>query len=231
MGYILGFNLSKFLLMNFTKPFLVLFGTIFFIFYSEAQTGRVGIGTSNPQYDLHVIGSSNSDIVEFYNSSTNAGADVIRTKINRTTPSSGQYYVRCVDGTNSTDGGVRADGSGGIYFAVTSDRRLKMNIRNFSGALEKLYKIQPRQYEMIEAPGIIQYGFIAQELNKIYPIAVIGDENSELEVDPMMVDYSKLTPLLAGATKELHEIVKKQQVEIDHLKEELIAIRKLLENK
>lgn len=197
--------------------------------YIVVKTAGVGINTTTPGYALHVVGNSSSDIAEFYNSSTNSGADVIRAKINQATPATLQYFVRCVDGTGGTDGGVRADGSGGVQFYTTSDRRLKMNIRDFSGALALLEKIQPRQYEMKQAPDITNIGFIAQELNRIYPTAVAGDEDSDVNVEPMMVDYSKLTPLLAGATKELHQKVKEQQSEIDHLHNELAAIKKLLE--
>jgi|GEM_PF-6028956 len=191
----------------------------------------IGINTTSPGYDLHFVGNSTGDIAELYNSNTGTNADVLRTKVNKTTPTNAQYFVRCVDGGNGSDGGVRASGSGGVTFVTTSDRRLKTNIVDFSGALGLLDQIQPREYEFKKLPNVKRYGFIAQELKAVYPIAVVGDENSDPEVEPMMIDYSRLTPLLAGATKELHQKVKDQQREIDALKRQLKEIKRLIEVK
>ncbi|NNC84652.1 MAG: hypothetical protein HKN75_01140 [Bacteroidia bacterium] len=176
-------------------------------------SGDVGIGTTSPVFGLHYIGDGVGDIAEFYNSNTGTNADVLRLKINQATPTLLQYYVRCVDGVGATDGGVRADGAGGVNFATTSDRRLKTNIVDFKGALEILDKVQARQYEFKARPGTKKYGFVAQELQEVYPMAVVGSPDSEIE-EPMMIDYSLLTPLLAAAVKE-------QQAQIEELEEEV----------
>lgn len=193
------------------------------------DNGGIGLNTTTPAYDLQFVGNNGGDIAEFYNSNTASSADVLRTKVNRVTPGAGQYYVRCVDGSGGTDGGVVASGAGGVVFATASDRRLKMNIKDFSGALELLNQTQPRQYEFRSLPGIKHYGFIAQELKSVYPIAVVGEENSNPEIEPMMIDYSMLTPLLAGATKEMYQKIKNQQIEINELQKQLEEIKRLLE--
>ena len=59
-------------------------------------------------------------------------------------------------------------------------------------------------------------------------MAVMGSADSDLNEEPMMIDYSKLTPLLAGATKELHKKVKLQKAEIDDLKAQVKAIQQTL---
>jgi len=191
----------------------------------------IGINTAAPLYDLHFIGNNSNDIAEFYNSNTGTNADVLRAKVNKATPGLSQYFYRCVDGGGGSEGGVRADGSGGILFTSISDRRLKTNIHDFTDALSLLNDIQPRVYEFKNHPNVKHFGFIAQELMAVYPIAVVGDENSDPEIEPMMIDYSRLTPLLAGATKELHQKVKDQQLEIDELKRQLEEIKRLIEAK
>ena len=79
---------------------------------------------------------------------------------------------------------------------------------------------------MIQAPGKKTYGFIAQELYKVYPMAVALPEE---KADIYMVDYAALTPLLVGATNELHELVKLQKKEINILKDQIDELKKMLE--
>ena len=71
-----------------------------------------------------------------------------------------------------------------------------MNIKEYTNALNVLSSIGIKKYERIANPGIEEIGVIAQELQKVYPQAVSGSPDSDVKTDPMMVDYSKLTPLL-----------------------------------
>ena len=58
-----------------------------------------------------------------------------------------------------------------------------------------------------------QVGFIAQEMEKIYPQVVVTDKDGYKEID-----YSKLTPILVEAIKE-------QQKMIDGLKAEVLGLK------
>ena len=46
-------------------------------------------------------------------------------------------------------------------------------------------------------------GFSAQEIAKLIPSITSGDPNDDPQKKPMGVDYSKLTPLLVQAVKDL----------------------------
>ena len=147
--------------------------------------------------------------------------------INNSVPSTSAFWVGCYNNT-SVISGIRGDGlgSGGIY--TTSDRRLKQNISDFTNTLDIISRLQPRQYEYKTA-GIRTYGFIAQELNEVFPTAVVGSPDGDVTTDPMMVDYGKLTPLLTGGIKELHELVKKQSSDIEALKRQLEEQKALID--
>ncbi|MCB9249928.1 MAG: tail fiber domain-containing protein [Ignavibacteriales bacterium] len=83
----------------------------------------------------------------------------------------------------------------------------------------------------IANPGIEEIGVIAQELQKVYPQAVSGSPNSDVNTDPMMVDYSKLTPLLVKGMQEQQEKISSQNVRIKELEERLAKLESLLDGK
>ena len=75
-------------------------------------------------------------------------------------------------------------------------------------------------------------GFIAQDLYKVFPQAVIpgGDDP---RTNPWMIDYSKITPLLVKAIQEQQKSIDdqnkkidKQQQQIDLLVKEVQALKK-----
>lgn len=59
---------------------------------------------------------------------------------------------------------------------------------------------------------------IAQELKLVYPFAVTGKPDGDVNEAPMQVDYGKLTPVLAAAIKEL-------KVQHDELKTQFDALK------
>jgi hypothetical protein len=193
-------------------------------------SSNLGIGVTTPAFALDVKASSTSFVAEFENQNTGTSTDGLKVSLNPVTPLTGAYWLACYQNTGSTlAGGVRADGAGNVVFATTSDRRLKQNIIEFSNTLSIIEKLEPKQYEFKRVPGVNQFGFIAQDLQKVYPFAVVGSPDSDIETDPMMVDYSKLTPLLTGGIKELNEIVKLQDKRIKTLEQQLAELKLLIE--
>lgn len=125
-------------------------------------------------------------------------------------------------GTTSPTAKLQVNGnicySGSI--SACSDSRYKKNIGPISNALAKVLQINGVYYdwkkEMFEERGFEdkhQVGFIAQDLEKIFPEVVFTANNGYKSVD-----YSKLTPLLIQAIKEQQEIIEKQSAEIEGLK-------------
>ncbi|MGB3130024.1 MAG: tail fiber domain-containing protein, partial [Saprospiraceae bacterium] len=121
-----------------------------------------------------------------------------------------------------------------------SDVRFKENVKNLNHSLEKIQNLRGVSYnhkaKFIKSHGLKegnQIGFIAQELEKIFPEFVeTGSDGYKA------VDYAKLTPVLVEAIKEqqneIAELKKQNQKltektsEIDALKAEIESIKSLL---
>ena len=112
-----------------------------------------------------------------------------------------------------------------------SDEKLKQNIQDLDNASEileqlnsKTYTFKTQAYSSLNFPKALQYGLIAQELEKVLPELVTEvhhpaqyNANGELTNESMdfkAVQYSSLIPILIEGHKE-------QQKTIDNLKEEM----------
>ena len=112
------------------------------------------------------------------------------------------------------------------YFA-TSDRRYKKNISPLKGALSKIKSLQGVSYlwdkqnhpemNFNEMP---QIGFIAQDVEKIIPEAVIKDDNGYYSMN-----YSTLIPILNEGIKEQETTIEEMKNEIAELKNEITNLK------
>ncbi|MEQ8908420.1 MAG: tail fiber domain-containing protein [Vicingaceae bacterium] len=185
--------------------------------------GDVGIGTTSPDYKLHVLENfSGGHVVTIENTNTGSNADVLRLVVgNNSNPSASNNFITMYNqaGGNIV-GQIEGNGTANVIYGGSSDRRLKTQIGDFQNGLATLERIQPRIYERKNNLGTQEIGFIAQELQGIYPQMVSGDSTLNVATNPMMVDYGKLTPVLAAGVKELHHLVKAQQQLIDLQKQQ-----------
>ena len=184
--------------------------------------GSVGIGTINPDYKLHTVIKSASEVAMFENQYQGTDSDGIIIKAGPdSNPDTGIDFIIFHDGDGDNVGTIDGNGTGGVRYNTTSDARLKTKIRDYTGASKTISKIKVRKYEKISAPGIERIGMIAQELQKVYPQAVSGSPDSDVNEDPMMIDYGRITPLLIRAIQELQAENQKLKVEMREFKREL----------
>ena len=112
--------------------------------------------------------------------------------------SSGAGSFRCGD--------IFSDSSAlSMSLSNASDYRLKENVSLMEGSTAKINALNPINYNIIGQTKIVE-GFLAHELQEQFPNAVIGDKDAldiNGDINPQMVDYTKVIPALVGAIKEL----------------------------
>lgn len=116
-------------------------------------------------------------------------------------------------GTAGTAGQIRSTGNITAYFS--SDVRLKENVKDIESATDKVVAIGGKTFDwkdeyIVDSGGedgyFIQksdFGVIAQDVQKVFPVAVRTREDGTLAVD-----YEKLVALAFAAIKELSARVK-----------------------
>ncbi len=187
--------------------------------FTVLKNGNVGIGDNSPDVELSIIGNDDSNngilhVRNYYDGFRSAGIFI---QLGATTCDYDNNFLRFINGNNVYVGGINGDGSGGAHFYSYSDKRLKINIRDFNHALDKIKNIEVKEYEGLHAPGKKQVGFLAQDLQKVYPQAVSGNPGGNALTEPMAVDYGRLTPLLLKAIQEQQEIIEQLTKRIEVL--------------
>jgi len=127
-------------------------------------------------------------------------------------------------GVKTTDVGSISVTSSSTSYNTTSDYRLKENVIEITGALERVNALKPSRFNFVADPDKTVDGFLAHEVQGIVPEAITGDKDGiDENGNPVYqkIDQSKLVPLLTAAIQELKGIVDNQQIEIDNLKAQL----------
>jgi hypothetical protein len=122
-----------------------------------------------------------------------------------------------------------------------SDPKLKENIKEYKGALEKLsqlnikqYTFKTKEFPQLNMPGGDQVGVLSTEMKKVFPNLVkraiqpdLKEHKNNTEFES--VNYNALIPVIIQATKEL-DGKKADTEDLKKLKEENEALKKGLED-
>ena len=143
----------------------------------------------------------------------------------------GYHHTMALSGPSTFYWNNRCEASGGFH--TYSDERLKENITNISGALDKVALMNGVTFNWIDAENRgsgdtgKQFGVIAQNMLTIDPelpslnpdpLATQEDiDNEELETDYYTMDYSRITPFLIEAIKELKTKLEAAEARITEL--------------
>lgn len=105
---------------------------------------------------------------------------------------------------NGQVGGITTNASA-TAFNTTSDHRLKENVADMTGAIDRVKQLAPKRFNFIIDADTTVDGFLAHEAQTVVPEAVTGTHN-EVDNDGNAVmqgiDQAKLVPLLTGALQE-----------------------------
>ncbi|MFA5782377.1 MAG: tail fiber domain-containing protein, partial [Bacteroidales bacterium] len=143
-----------------------------------------------------------------------------------------RYGVYGYASGGTTNYGIYCDGNGAYTGTWTdvSDQKFKKDVADYTGALDNVLKLKPVVYTMRaeEYPNMgfesgREIGFIAQEMEKVFPTLVVngvhpGATKEDAEITYKGINYIGLIPVLVKAMQE-------QQAEIESLKLEIKSLK------
>lgn len=186
----------------------------------------VGINTTNPVYPLEIrqTGTTGLILVEPAQTFNNW-----------------EHVVRLYNGSPQSSLNMHYKGLLKILFSPTngdlitvSDRRLKNNIRPLPLQLDKIMQLRPVEYEMkYDNPAHEKtIGFIAQEVNKLFPELVTLFPNTVTKgvtIDDFhALNYNAFKILAVKAVQEEQELINDLQTRHDEIIRRLEAVEKKL---
>lgn len=194
----------------------------------DGATGNIGIGTTSPTAGrrLHVSGGD----MRITNNTINLDIQVGTTFAGHTNAQGVAYYEIggseshmfggqvIPDADNMWSCGISSRRWSAIFSAngtvQTSDIRLKKNILPLTYGMNEVMQMQPVSYDWKDNSGHHKIGLIAQDVKKIIPEVVVGDEEKE----NLGMNYAELVPVLINALKELKTELSQTKKELEELK-------------
>jgi hypothetical protein len=138
------------------------------------------------------------------------------------TTTTSQVYARFFcDGGAVATGSITANGVAAATFTAYSDRRLKENIVDLPSQLANIMALRPVEFDYIESMGGgHQFGFIAQEVQEVYP-DVVGEGADGMLT---LADMNKNDARLIKAIQEMKTIMDAQATTITALTARITAL-------
>jgi hypothetical protein len=140
-------------------------------------------------------------------------AQFLCVKFDNNTTSSQVFVDFNINNGGAGSGRIVANGANQAAFASTSDARLKENIVDLEPQLANICALRPVEFDFIESQGGgHQIGFIAQEMQEVYPDAVgEGSPDGMLTV----TGWDKTTARLVAAIQEQQAIINDLKARLD----------------
>jgi hypothetical protein len=168
---------------------------------TNAANSKVGINTSSPAVDLHLVHGARiaGDPINFGLRLTNEGSH----------NEDWTLYTQDSDGflqlwENGVLRGQFNDATGA--YSIVSDIRRKKDIEKAPDLLDKVLRLDVKKYHMLESTSSDKknYGLIAQEVDKIFP-EVVSHSVQDDGTDLYTLDYSAFGVLAIKALQEMQQ--------------------------
>ena len=176
---------------------------------NEVSDSRVAFAVDNDEKmridssgNIFTAGTDSTSAIE-------AGTQAGKVFKNNHTASSGatstsQSFHFSFANPNGFVGSISTNGSN-TSFNTSSDYRLKENVVDLEGAINRVKQLLPKRFNFIADADTTVDGFLAHEAQTVVPEAVTGSKDEvDDEGNPVRqcVDYSKFVPVLTGALQE-----------------------------
>jgi len=172
----------------------------------------VGIGTNAPATLLHVheVNSGTTPLVRIQNSSATPANNAILLELfysgddDVSGAGSSAHYIRFRDSNTNPTGQISGSTGTGVLYAEASDYRLKEDITPSTNGIERIMQFKPCEFTWKESQ-VRSEGFIAHEVQEVFPEAVVGSKDAvdeEGNMIPQMIDPAKMVVVLTAALQE-----------------------------
>ena len=167
--------------------------------------GDTGSGSASRLYVLGASTNSNIGVARFNTTGDDESSACIAVVKNSNSTSTSNVFIRFGRGNfNNGCGQINANGASQAAFGSFSDRRLKENITDLPSQLENITALRPVEFDYIESEGGgHQIGFIAQEVEEIYP-DLVGERHDGMKT---LTGINKMEARLIKAIQEQNELI------------------------
>jgi hypothetical protein len=115
-------------------------------------------------------------------------------------------HMRFYNSSGTDNGYIYSTNSTTMVYGSASDGRLKTNIRPLNDSGSIIDAIQPHIFDWKHGETLNCHGFIAQELNEVFPEAVVaGDDDEDVIKSTWGIDPAKLVPVLVAELQSLRK--------------------------
>ena len=174
------------------------------------------VGTTTASARFVVTASSNSSYAGQIRSDISgdvAQAPFLIAKYDNNSTTSQVFQRFAINQGATANGQINANGASQVAFGSWSDARLKENIVDLPSQLNNIASLRPVEFDYKDGSGH-QIGFIAQEMQEVYPDAVGENSDGYLTI----TGWDKTTSRLVKAIQELSAKVDTLQAELNTLK-------------
>ena len=182
---------------------------------------NAGLNLTSGSYNTY-IGYNTPGIAATDNYVTQIG--VFTAPLGGPTPFTPTTYIAGVSTSVITGAAVYVTASGQLG-VLASAERYKTDIASLGPTTDRLAQLRPVSFHLKSEPnGTVQYGLIAEEVNKVYPELVIRDKEGNIQG----VRYDELAPMLLNEMQKERTTIAAQATEIQTLEAQNAETRKEL---
>jgi Chaperone of endosialidase len=175
---------------------------------NSSGSNNIGIGES-----AGAALTNGSNNIELGNQGTSGDSATIRIG---TPGTHAATYIAGITSTPLTGAAVYVSASGQLGVLASSER-FKTDIAALPAAGSKLEKLRPVTFHLRSEPhGVVQYGLIAEEVDKVYPELVIRDSAGRIQG----VRYDELSSILLREVQAQTRQVAQQDARFDRLEKQ-----------
>jgi len=161
--------------------------------------GTTGLGNNGTRMSV----SGSNRVVRILGSTEGEGAFMVDKTTNTSTTS--QVFIQfSINNQATANGQINANGASQAAFGSFSDSRLKENIEDLPPQLVNICALRPVEFDYIESEGGgHQIGFVAQEIQEVYP-DVVGERTDGMLT---VTGWSKTEARLVKAIQEQQSLI------------------------